>query len=259
MQTIEAPATISSRACDTCGKPEAYEPIEIFGNDMRMCLPFYCQACGHAMEQAEQEAARVRIREKRTAIWEDTIPAKYRETETSHPQFNRPLWDMVHHLPLMRSLALIGPSGRCKTRVMALLARRAIAQDYAVGWCPANAFQWSAQREFDKEEGADARRWMKRWNTCQVLFLDDLGKHKWTDTVESAFFNLLETRMGHKLPTHWSMNPDPADIVSRQSLMMDTPGILQRALDPSGAASARARFAPIVSRLTDETTLIPVP
>ena len=256
---METTMNTTNRACTTCGQFATYSPILFAGCDLAESLPFYCQDCAAEIDQREQEAARARIKARRTDVWVKTIPAKYRETDTAHPGFNRRLWESVNHMDLHQSIALIGPSGRCKTRVFALLARRAIAQDYFVGWCPANSFQWAAQREFDKDDGPDARRWMKRWNTAPVLFLDDLGKHKWTDTVESAFFNLLETRLSNKLPTHWSMNPDPADIVSNATLTIDTAGILQRALDPSGMASMRARFAPIVSRLTDETTLIPVP
>ena len=257
--TMTTTTDTHTRACTTCGQFAAYEPIAVFGNDLRASLPFYCPACVVAMEEAEKEQARQRIRERRQRNWETTIPAKYRETDTAHAGFNRVLWEAVAHWPLEKSLALIGPSGRCKTRVFALLARRAIAADWFVGWCPANAFQWAAQREFDKDDGPDARKWMSKWQTAKVLFLDDLGKHKWTDTVESAFFNLLEYRLSNKLPTHWSLNPDPADIVTSQGLVLDTPGILKRALDPTGAASARARFAPIVSRLTDETEIIAVP
>ena len=250
---------ITTRACDTCGIVSNYEPILIFGRDFCQSLPFLCPACEKAMEQREVDAARLRIRDRRSAMWEETIPARYRETETTFPGFNVALWEMVKHLSLFKSVALIGPSGRCKTRVFALLAKKAIAQDYGVGWCPANSFQWAAQREFDKTDGDDARRWMRRWVNAPVLFLDDLGKHKWTDTVESAFFNLIETRLANNLPTHWSMNPDPSDVVTQATLSSDAPSILARALDPTGAASARARFAPILSRLLDATTLIPVP
>lgn len=251
--------TMTKRNCDECGHVADYEPIEFSGMDLRRGIRFLCEPCGVKLEEAEQEQARARIRDKRLAIWKETVPDKYRETDTKHVGFNTALWEMLKFHSLAESVALIGPSGRCKTRVFALLARRAIAQDVAVGWCPANAFQWAAQREFDKEDGADAKRWMRRWQSCDVLFLDDLGKHKWTDVVESAFFNLLESRSGRKLPTNWSMNPDPSEVVSETSLMLDTPGIMKRALDPAGSASARARFAPIVSRLTDDTLLIPIP
>lgn len=250
---------MTTRACTTCGQVTDYEPIWVGRHDLRAAFPFLCAGCEAAAEAKELEAVRQRIRDRREGVWTATIPARYRETATDFPQFNRRLWDMVKHLPLTSSLALIGPSGRCKTRVFALLAKRAIAQDMVVGWCPANAFQWAAQHEFDKADGVGARDWSRRWLTCQVLFLDDLGKHKWTDTVESAFFNLVETRLANNLPTHWSMNPDPADVVDQQTLRSDAVGILSRALDPTGAASARARFAPILSRLLDATTLIPVP
>lgn len=249
----------TTRACTTCGQVTDYEPIWIDRVDIRSGLAFLCHGCVEEMERKEAAATRYRLRCRREATWEKTVPARYRETLTGHEGFNGALWEMARHNNILESMALIGPSGRCKTRVFALLARVAISQDLTVGWCPANSFQWSAQREFSEHDGQKAREWMKTWLTCQVLFLDDLGKHKWTDTVESAFFNLVETRLSQNLPTHWSMNPDPADVITRATLGSDAHGILSRALDPSGAASSRARFAPILSRLLDDTTLIPVP
>lgn len=256
MDTIEIQTT---RACTACGQVTDYEPIMVNHIDIRAGMVFLCQGCADEMERVERAAARYRLKVRREAVWETTVPARYRETVPSHKDFNMPLWAMVRDQNIFESMALIGPSGRCKTRVFALLAKRAISQDVTVGWCPANSFQWAAQREFSDTEGQRAREWMKTWLTAQVLFLDDLGKHKWTDTVESAFFNLVETRLAQNLPTHWSMNPDPADIITQATLATDAQGILSRALDPSGAASARARFAPILSRLLDATRLIPVP
>lgn len=256
METSEITTT---RPCTTCGQITEYEPIMVNRVDLRAKMKFLCPACVEADEKKEREAARYRVQKRREATWEKTVPVRYRETSTQHKEFNLPLWAMVRDNDIYESMALIGPSGRCKTRVFALLARRAIAHDVTVGWCPANSFQWASQREFSPVDGEKAREWMDTWLTAQVLFLDDLGKHKWTDTVESSFFNLVETRLGLKLPTHWSMNPDPADVISEATLGTDAHGILGRALDPTGAASARARFAPILSRLLDSTRLIPVP
>lgn len=257
--TEEETETNQTKACTTCGQLTAYEPIMVHHIDIRAKMAFLCQACVDEVDRQEAAHARYKIKAKREATWEKTVPARYRETTTNHESFNAPLWAMVRDADIMKSLALIGPSGRCKTRVFALLAKRAIARDVTVGWCPANSFQWAAQREFSEADGASAREWMRTWLSAQVLFLDDLGKHRWTDTVESAFFNLVETRLAQNLPTHWSMNPDPSDIITQATLASDAHGILSRALDPSGAASARARFAPILSRLLDATTLIPVP
>ena len=264
--TIQTPAgaaptnaASTTRECDRCHQLTTYEPIPLGERDLRCSIPFHCAECAEAMFAEEQAAARERQKAKRTAVWETAIPRKYRETEINHPEFNRALWDNVKSFDIFtRSIALIGPSGRSKTRVFALFARKAIALDRFVGWCPANSFQWAAQSQFDDEDGRDARQWLKRWKRADVLFLDDLGKHQWTDRVESEFFALIEHRSANNLPTHWSLNPDPADIVTPASLTLDVDGIMQRALDPAGRASARARFAPIVSRLKDGTEIVAV-
>jgi DNA replication protein DnaC len=247
------------RECDDCGQTSLYEPLICGRFDLFSNLPHLCDKCAQARREKEDRIALERHKKRRRAIWEDTIPIKYRETETKHPDFNIELWRMCRHLSVEKSMALIGPAGRCKTRVFALLAARAIDLEHSIGWCPANSFQWAAQAKFDDQDGKTAREWLKAWKKAGILFLDDLGKHKWSETVETEFFNLLEHRSSHNLPTHWSMNPDPSDTVDRHSLEEDPTSILARALDPSGIASKRPRFAPIVSRLLDNTTLIPVP
>jgi hypothetical protein len=255
---IELPPAIA-KPCDDCRAPAEYVPFIVNGNDLMGTVPHLCDKCAQERQERDEEEARQSRLFERRRIWEKIVPEKYRETDTSSPEFNKPLWHYVRSQHVEKSMALIGPAGRCKTRVFALLAARAINLELSVGWCPANAFQWASQTKFDDEEGRDARAWLKKWRRCDVLFIDDLGKQKWTESVESEFFYLLEERSSENRPTHWSMNPDPSDIITDQSLAADPVGILARALDPSGAASKRARFAPIVSRLLDNTTLIAVP
>lgn len=257
---METLTKTTTRGCDDCGQMTAYEPIAWGQLDLAADLPHYCADCAGRMQAAEQERAAARLRERREAAWVEAIPAKYRETEARHPDFNRKLWDSIRLLPLEQSLGLIGPAGRCKTRVLALTARRVIASDLFVGWCPATSFQWAAQSKWDREDGSDAKKWLKRWQDCGVLFLDDLGKHRWTEAVESEFFALIDLRSSRNMTTHWTMNPLPAD-ESRlvESLMQDPGAVLARALDPTGEASTRPRFAPIVSRLIENSQLLPVP
>lgn len=248
----------TTRPCDECGTESPYEPIMVGDSDIGRFAPHICDKCTRQAKEAEAQKRTDERKRKRIETWEATIPLEYRQTDLDHPDFNMKLWKAVQRMRLTDKLALIGPSGRCKTRVMALLAWEYIRRDRRVGWCTANQFQWAAQREFDPVEGSEARRLMRHWKNCSVLFLDDLGKHRWTDTVESAFFDLVGYRHDHKQLTHWSMNNAPSDEVCRQTLTLDAAGIIQRALDPDGQASRRARLAPIVSRLTDDFTLIPV-
>lgn len=252
-------ATLTTRACDGCGQVTDYEPVTVGTRDLMSTLPHYCADCSAALERAEIQRTAERAREKREAAWLSTVPKKYQDTKISHPDFPRKLWEGLAHWPLDKSVGLIGPSGRCKTRVLALLAKRAIAADMFVGWCPATSFQWAAQNQWDDQQGGDARKWLRRWQDCAVLFLDDLGKHRWTEAVESEFFALIDLRSSRGLPMHWTMNPLPEDEDNLLDLIEDKPSaVLGRALDPTGAASKRPRFAPIVSRLMDGTGLFPV-
>lgn len=253
----------NTRPCDICQTVAEYEPIIFQGangpQDLAASIPFTCSACTAASEESERKAARDSIRRRREETWQRVVPKKYRETDIDHADFRRPLWNQLRSLPLHESLGLIGPAGRCKTRLLALIAKRAIAADLSVSWCPANSFQWAASREFDKEDGHDARQYLKEWQRADITILDDLGKHRWTDCVESAFFGMIEHRASTGKTTHWSMNPEPADVPTLPTLLAeDAASVLARALDPDGKASARPRFAPIVSRLLDEQTIIPV-
>ena len=249
----------TTRACDDCGQVSAYEPLMCGEWDMYSNLPHFCDGCQAAKQAAEEEAAANRLREKRESQWVSAVPKKYRETDTKHPDFPAATWGVVRSWPLQSNLGLIGPSGVGKTRLLALVAKRAIASDLFIGWCPATSFQWAAQHQWDDTQGAEAKKWLKRWQDCGILILDDLGKHRWTEAVETEFFALLDLRSSLGKPTHWSMNPLPDDEPALlERLTLDAKGLISRALDPTGAAAARPRFAPIVSRLMDETEIIPV-
>jgi DNA replication protein DnaC len=121
--------------------------------------------------------------------------------------------------------------------VLALLAHQHIFQGHAMEWTTANRFQWAAQREFDQEEGADARRWLRKWKATPLLVFDDLGKQRWTDTVEAHFFDLIDTRLAHHRPIWWTGNTHPSNMVAARQLSKD-------------------RGAPVVSRLIEASTMI---
>ena len=261
METTTA-STVQSRPCDDCRTPAPYEPIRLSdtGPDLLAGHRFVCDACDAAAFLREAEQARAAQAARRQATWEKVIPEKYRATDPAHPDFNRPVWAVLRGVdPARKAVGLIGPAGRCKSRMLALFAKRLIASDTFVAWTSSNRFQWAAQREFDDREGPEARQLLRRWSEARVLILDDLGKQRWTDTVEAAFFSLIEARSAATLVTHWSMNPSPLDAIGPAQLENYGPDIVARGLDSTGQASTRARFAPILSRLLDGTLLIPVP
>jgi DNA replication protein DnaC len=57
------------------------------------------------------------------------------------------------------------------------------------------------------EEPKDREGARRRWEhamTVPVLALDDVSQGKMTESWSSSLFDLLETRLGNRLPTVWS-------------------------------------------------------
>jgi DNA replication protein DnaC len=242
------------RTCDDCGATAPYHPILCMGRDISAALPFHCDACEEKAREAERQKAREAAIAEKRRIWESTIPEEYRATDIDHPDFDRPRWERIRsHAFLAKNLGLIGSPGRCKTRFLALFAKRAIYHDLTVAWANPFDLEELALRKRNHRHYDDAAREIRHLKTSAVLFLDDLGKSRWTATLEALLFEILEARYSARRVTHWSLNPQPED--EDQPITSD---LLADALDPEGTAAGRNRFAPILSRLQSNTVVVPV-
>jgi len=234
---VEIPASIN-RPCDDCGQLVASETIVVFGHDLTAGLPVCCETCFDAREKREIEQQKKREAAKRESEWERIVAKHYRATDVENPDFNSALWRALAHWSIDDGwLGIIGPAGHCKTRTLALLIRRHIFAGRPAEWTTASRFQWAAQREFDDHEGPEARRWLHRWKSTGLLIFDDLGKQRWTDTVESHFFDLVDTRLAHERPIWWTANTHPEDMIAAKQLTKD-------------------RGAPIVGRLLEASRIV---
>lgn len=103
-------------------------------------------------------------------------------------------------------LLLIGPSGSCKTRIGWRVTRA--AWDAEVTAPESNrrdvcAFtSWAFQAHVQDAAGRFmAGQAMGALVLARIVFIDDLGKVEWTDTVAAAFFELLEQRIARRAQT----------------------------------------------------------
>lgn len=252
METVDA---ARPRRCDECPTIAPYHPLTCLGIDLTEKLPFLCPDCQAAADARETEEARLRLRRQIEQTWESTIDPEYRATDLQDPRFNSAAWARVRNLSFQnRGIGLVGPPARCKTRFLALFARKAIELGITVAWT--NTFriaEAAEQRTSYKSSGDEARASLRGWKSARLLFLDDLGKSRWTPLLEAALFDLLEARHAASKITHWSLNPQPED--AGQPI---TTELLTRALDPDGIAARRATFAPILSRLMNDTLILPI-
>ncbi|MBB5351370.1 DNA replication protein DnaC [Haloferula luteola] len=255
IETDDERSTIEVRACDSCGSPSPYEPVLMFGKDMLAHCRHLCDACeAREKEQQAEEDRKQEIADMK-AKWEAIVPADYRATDIEHADFNRRVWMRIRDEAWeSRSIGLVGPPGRSKTRILALVAKKMIHRHRTIGWMNTFKLEQAWRDRTDRRLGEEARKQLRVWQRCRVLFLDDLGKSAWTAPLETALFEILEHRHGEGLVTHWSLNPQPDDIDEDFS----SPEVLTAALDPDGVASKRNRFAPILSRLINNTLIVPV-
>jgi len=101
-------------------------------------------------------------------------------------------------------ILLMGPTRACKTRTAWLLIRKW----YLEGQRTLLAFNGgSFGREVARVYGnGEAAEWHRLLQSIDMLFLDDIFKHRLTEAVQDALFSIIEDRMAWKKTTIVTMN-----------------------------------------------------
>lgn len=122
--------------------------------------------------------------------------------------------------PAAQSLIFIGKPGLGKTFLSACIARAVAQQGYTVCYDTAvsvfNAFEMQ-QFARSTEDGEAASDKVDQMLTCDLLILDDIGTEVLTPVVQSAFYTLVNTRLGSGLATVLNTNLYPDDFRARYS------------------------------------------
>lgn len=198
-----------------CGSPADPDLAEL-----RAWLPSLdialCTACYEASRR-EEEAGHARTLEqaenrRRLALLDAVATvagAKVFATDLGYPGFNAALWVAVQPWTVStgRWIVIHGPPGACKTRVAALLARKIILdRGERLEWMTAGTFQETVETlnacgRGDTRTRTDALARLRDWKTAPWLVIDDIGKNTWFPTLEAKFFELIDHRETHFLPT----------------------------------------------------------
>lgn len=102
-------------------------------------------------------------------------------------------------------LGLVGPSGIGKTRCAFTLLRRMFDAGKTIAAVCAPKFAKICAEQFDgyPDTREQSKRALGAFMRAEILFLDDLGKARFTERVEIELFDLLEYRTGH--PFHFEV------------------------------------------------------
>lgn len=210
-----------TRTCQTCQKPFDYEPILFQGREFY--VPNFCDPCITNMQAAYEGPKPEKPRppteaEVREQQWAKMCPEEYRFTDPLDPRLSRQVRDaLTAYDPAKgRFLGLCGASGKGKTRLAFLRLQELHMAGMDVFFVSAKRLARAVQNQFrDGQEGEEAREVWRRSRESQMLLLDDLGKEKYTETVASELYDLVEWRMSWHKPMIWTANLGPRDLQER--------------------------------------------
>ena len=124
--------------------------------------------------------------------------------------------DYAHHFGKKpANLLLFGAPGLGKTHLSAAIAREVSAAGWSVVYDTAgHVFAQMEDRKFRRDEGEDETERIFR---CDLLILDDLGTEMTTAFVQSALYEVLNTRLLERRSTILSTNLTPGELARRYS------------------------------------------
>lgn len=187
--------------------------------------PRHCSACAaKTIEEHNQKAL-----EKLTSDIIAATPLRFRQTDSNHPLFNRPLWQRIHDWDPTDErpwLGIVGPTGTSKTRCILLRLGTLLKGMFEPTKHPEKLpnipkFKVISAYRFGEAVAAkatdikdDAMEWLHQLRTADVLVIDDLGKQRNTQAVSAELFALIDHRHAHNLPLLWTANTLPERIAS---------------------------------------------
>ncbi|MCL4180637.1 MAG: hypothetical protein KJ072_23180 [Verrucomicrobia bacterium] len=194
-----------TRHCGQCGHPFLAVPF-VYGGRI-LAFPRYCESCiagnerAEALERERKEAQRVAL------AWERICPPLYRDTDPSRLDCSLAARETILSWQFgPKGLLAHGPARLGKTRlVYLLLSRLHHLERRKIIALTANAFSHQVSVLFGAG-GGRGEAFIDSLTDVPILFIDDIGKGRLTDRVESEFFHVIETRTAHLRPTLLTTN-----------------------------------------------------
>ena len=187
--------TAPKSSCVKCGASIEYQKIENFP-DLK---PTICEKCAAAQPATGVEA-------DRTKAFQELCPPLYQDTDPNHATLagNPKLAEVVNWKYQPKGLVIRGSTRLGKTRAAWLLIKRLMLEGRSVKAMTCGEFA----RQAAENAGDGARDWFDEMTKVDVLFVDDLGKSKLTERVESDLFDIIESRAANLKPCLFTTNFD---------------------------------------------------
>ena len=127
--------------------------------------------------------------------------------------------EYAHHFRQQRkNLLLFGAPGLGKTFLSACIAREVSGQGLSVVYVTAgHVFEQFEHQKFSRQDEEESTADVDRVLSCDLLILDDLGTEMTTAFVQSALYQIINTRLMKHLDTILNTNLTPDELGRRYS------------------------------------------
>jgi DNA replication protein DnaC len=226
--------TTKPQLCATCGQqfPAVFITVQSVGSCFSQV---HCPPCQERQKADKDALERSREAEARRRQWAELCPVEFKtveeggETDPNRLRLEQPRFaDALSWRFGKTGLLLFGPSGSCKTRVAWRIVRRKFEAGRRVMAMKAHGFGIECVDRRTSRGGFTD--WYRQLVRVPLLFIDDLGKGRFTDDVESHFFGLIDERTENGRPLIITSNSTGNALKERMSADRGEP-IIRRLRD----------------------------
>lgn len=193
--------------CKECG---AYFETEVVNLNGREFCGKVCPACIARINRETEAEATAASGEAAQRAWEALCPPLYRDTDLNRLSIpEKAIREVLGWSPGPNGLSLAGGTGKGKTRLIFVLLKQLHFAGHKIHAISSKSFERHCTRMFgDHPQANESRAIIDKCQTVEILFLDDIGKERMTDRVESELYGLIEDRTANMKPILWTSNGD---------------------------------------------------
>lgn len=193
------------KKCVMCGRTFPTRQFRLLPGSNTLLSANICNRCGDARDARRETSAELWRRNVQLKAWETICPTIYRDTDvTKLPCDYESQQKVLDWTPSNKHMALYGPPRVGKTRMVFMLLKRLheLMEVYAT---TATDFGHHIAAKFG-DSSREGHEYVTKCAECEILFIDELGKEKMTDRIESEFLWVLDQRCIWKRPMFITTN-----------------------------------------------------
>lgn len=192
----------TAKTCQYCGKPLVVSTPPILENtSIVLYEPCDCPEAVEARKQAEDER---RAEERKDKIRARDARYDRAGIPKEHRRFDHPLSaNIAEGVKNGAGYYIVGKCGRRKTTLACAAARRLMASDSPwsrVQFLPCVDIPGMIRSTYRRGSDITEDDLARKYSTCNLLILDDLGKGKITDFAIELIFRIIDWRTRELLP-----------------------------------------------------------